>query len=156
MKAEQLIDCEGITLESAKPFAFSCCDCGLTHHMVIVSEDGKPVGFAVKRVDATPAQDGKDARTDSVHLDSGVSGSVQAPGLTDADRTRQFAHLEATPTDMEVYMAAGVSVEAVRAPAWKLRRAAEILERDGDEYGVAADLRAILASTGPDSGGRVE
>ena len=54
MKTEQLIDCEGITLESNKPFAFSCCDCGLTHHMVIVSEDGKPVGFAVKRVAATP------------------------------------------------------------------------------------------------------
>jgi hypothetical protein len=52
-EAEQLYDCEGITLESSKPFAFQCCDCGLTHHMVIVSEDGKPVGFAVKRV--TPA-----------------------------------------------------------------------------------------------------
>jgi hypothetical protein len=47
---EQLYDCEGISLESNKPFAFSCCDCGLTHHMVIVSEDGKPVGFAVKRI----------------------------------------------------------------------------------------------------------
>lgn len=56
MKTEQLIDCEGITLESAKPFAFSCCDCGLTHHMVIVSEDGKPVGFAVKRVAAILAK----------------------------------------------------------------------------------------------------
>lgn len=52
MKTEQLIDCEGITLESAKPFAFTCCDCGLTHHMIIVSEDDKPVGFAVKRVTA--------------------------------------------------------------------------------------------------------
>lgn len=51
MKTEQLIDCEGITLESTKPFEFICCDCGLKHHMVIVSEDGKPVGFAVKRMD---------------------------------------------------------------------------------------------------------
>lgn len=50
MKTEQLIDCDGITLESAKPFEFICCDCGLKHHMVIVSEDGKPVGFAVKRL----------------------------------------------------------------------------------------------------------
>ena len=50
MLAQQLYDCEGITLESNKPFAFTCCDCGLTHHMVIVSEDGKPVGFAVKRL----------------------------------------------------------------------------------------------------------
>lgn len=50
MKTEQLFDREGITLESAKPFAFTCCDCGLTHRMVIVSEDGKPVGFAVERI----------------------------------------------------------------------------------------------------------
>lgn len=50
MKTEQLIDCEGITLESTKPFDFTCCDCGLKHRMVIVSEDGKPVGFAVKRI----------------------------------------------------------------------------------------------------------
>ncbi len=55
MKTEQLIDCEGITLESNKPFAFTCCDCGLKHHMVIVSEDGKPVGFAVKQM-AEPAR----------------------------------------------------------------------------------------------------
>jgi hypothetical protein len=48
---QQLTDCEGITLESNVPFAFKCCDCGLTHHMVVVSEDGKPIGFAVKRVD---------------------------------------------------------------------------------------------------------
>lgn len=56
MKTEQLIDCEGITLESNKPFAFSCCDCGLTHHMIIVSEDGRPVGFAVKRITPAPEQ----------------------------------------------------------------------------------------------------
>lgn len=56
MKNEQLVDCEGITLESAKPFAFSCCDCGLTHHMIIVSEDGRPVGFAVKRITPAPEQ----------------------------------------------------------------------------------------------------
>lgn len=62
MKTEQLIDCEGITLESAKPFAFSCCDCGLTHHMSIVSEDGRPVGFAVKRIteSAPPAGEATD------------------------------------------------------------------------------------------------
>lgn len=56
MKTQQLYDCEGITLESNKPFAFQCCDCGLTHHMVIVSEDGKPVGFAVKRIINTDAE----------------------------------------------------------------------------------------------------
>ena len=49
MKTVQLQDCEGIALQSNKPFNFACCDCGLVHRVVIVSEDGKPVGFAVKR-----------------------------------------------------------------------------------------------------------
>lgn len=31
-------------------------------------------------------------------------------------------------------------------PRWKLERAAAILERDGDEYGVGADLRAMIAT----------
>lgn len=36
----------------------------------------------------------------------------------------------------------------VTVPAWKLRRAAEILDRDGDEHGVAADLWSMLADAG--------
>ncbi len=46
---QNLIDCEGIELESSKPFRFACCDCGLVHDVVIVSEDERPVGFSVKR-----------------------------------------------------------------------------------------------------------
>lgn len=46
---EVMIDGEGVSLESGKPFGFTCCDCGLTHRCVIVSGDGKPVGFAVER-----------------------------------------------------------------------------------------------------------
>lgn len=61
---EQLYDAEGITLESNKPFAFACCDCGLTHHMVIVSEDGKPVGFAVRRVEPMNGADNASPRSD--------------------------------------------------------------------------------------------
>lgn len=56
IKTEQMYDREGVTLESAKPFEFVCCDCGLTHRMVIASEDGKPVGFAVERDQARTAQ----------------------------------------------------------------------------------------------------
>ena len=41
-----------------------------------------------------------------------------------------------------------MSAETVTALAWKLRRAAEILDRDGDEHGVAADLRSMLADAG--------
>jgi hypothetical protein len=78
MKTEQLIDCEGITLESNKPFAFSCCDCGLTHHMVIVSEDGKPVGFAVKRIELQVAEDTcQPARTMTVNVAAPVPAGVQ-------------------------------------------------------------------------------
>jgi hypothetical protein len=46
---EVMVDREGVSLESGKPFGFTCCDCGLTHRCVIVSEDGKPVGFAIER-----------------------------------------------------------------------------------------------------------
>jgi hypothetical protein len=51
-----MTDGEGVALESNKPFSFTCCDCGLTHRCVIVSEDGKPVGFAVERDQETTAQ----------------------------------------------------------------------------------------------------
>lgn len=51
-----LTDGEGVTLESGKPFTFACCDCGLTHRVAIVSEDGRPVGFAVERDDAATAK----------------------------------------------------------------------------------------------------
>jgi hypothetical protein len=46
---EVMVDREGVSLESGKPFGFTCCDCGLTHRCVIVSEDSKPIGFAIER-----------------------------------------------------------------------------------------------------------
>jgi len=51
-----LTDGEGVELESNEPFRFACCDCGLVHDMVIVSEDGKPVGFAIKRMPEATAE----------------------------------------------------------------------------------------------------
>lgn len=44
-----LTDREGVELKSGEPFLFRCCDCSLVHRVVIVSQDGKPVGFAVQR-----------------------------------------------------------------------------------------------------------
>jgi len=44
-----MIDCEGIAIESGEAFKFACCDCGLVHNIALVSEDGKPIGFAVQR-----------------------------------------------------------------------------------------------------------
>lgn len=49
MNYQTLKDCEGVELESGKPFGFACCECGLVLDVVIVSADDKPVGFAVKR-----------------------------------------------------------------------------------------------------------
>lgn len=46
---QTLKDCEGVAIDSGEPFRFACCDCGLVHNVVIVSQDNKPVGFAVKR-----------------------------------------------------------------------------------------------------------
>ena len=51
MEKEIMVDGVGVELESSIPFLLSCCDCGLTHKCVIVSQDGEPVGFAVERVD---------------------------------------------------------------------------------------------------------
>lgn len=91
MKTEQLIDCEGITLESNKPFAFSCCDCGLTHHMIIVSEDGRPVGFAVKRITPAPEQ--------ATPQDAAPAVAVEAVYVVDLDKSRRSA-LEAAQTNL--------------------------------------------------------
>lgn len=40
-----------------------------------------------------------------------------------------------------------MSSETVTVMAWKLRRAAKTLEEDGDEHGIGADLRMMLADS---------
>ena len=47
---EQIVDGEGFTINSKEPFKFKCCDCGLVHKMVLVSEDNNPIGFAMERI----------------------------------------------------------------------------------------------------------
>ncbi len=42
-------DGEGFVIPSAEKYRLACCHCGLVHDIVIVSEDGKPVGFAAQR-----------------------------------------------------------------------------------------------------------
>ena len=37
------------TIPSGSIHRMACCDCGLVHDMVLVSEDGKPIGIAVRR-----------------------------------------------------------------------------------------------------------
>lgn len=45
----QRYDGEGFTVPSGVIYRLACCDCGLVHDMVLVSEDGKPIGMAVRR-----------------------------------------------------------------------------------------------------------
>jgi uncharacterized Zn finger protein len=46
---EQLVDDEGISLQSNEVFRFKCCNCGLVHKMVIATEEQQEVGFAVRQ-----------------------------------------------------------------------------------------------------------
>ena len=47
---EQLVDCVPITMQSNQRFKFKCCDCGLTHTMVIATEETQEIGFVVQRI----------------------------------------------------------------------------------------------------------
>ena len=39
----------GFLIQSGQVQMFACCDCGLVHNIVFVSEDGKPIGVAAQR-----------------------------------------------------------------------------------------------------------
>lgn len=136
--AEQLYDCEGISLESNKPFAFTCCDCGLTHHMVIVSEDGEPVGFAVKRWPSADAAelmesgqtgtDGSQKPNDAAAIPRAKAGSnPRVQESLQAKALRDPPEVTAAEFDRMVKRAAG----ALRSPPAGSREAAMVvLERD--------------------------
>lgn len=47
---EQIVDGEGFYLKSEEVFKLKCCDCGLVHKMVLVSEDGNDIGVAMERI----------------------------------------------------------------------------------------------------------
>jgi hypothetical protein len=50
MKARytQRVDGEAFTVPSGELCRIACCDCGLVHDMVFVSEDSKPIGVAAR------------------------------------------------------------------------------------------------------------
>ena len=56
MKYKQGKDCEGFEVPSGTIYRIACCDCGLVHDFVFVSEDGKPIGIAAKRNNRATAQ----------------------------------------------------------------------------------------------------
>ena len=42
-------DGEGFTVPCGEVYRIACCDCGLVHDFVFVSEDGRPIGVAARR-----------------------------------------------------------------------------------------------------------
>ena len=53
---KQRLDGEGFTVKSGEIHRIACCDCGLVHDFVFVSEDGKPIGVAARRNPRATAQ----------------------------------------------------------------------------------------------------
>ena len=45
----QRYDEEGFTVPCNEIYRIACCDCGLVHDFVFVSEDGKRIGIATRR-----------------------------------------------------------------------------------------------------------
>jgi hypothetical protein len=56
MKYHQRSDNEGFEVPSGQIYRLACCDCGLIHDFVFVSEDGKPIGIAARRNSRATAQ----------------------------------------------------------------------------------------------------
>jgi hypothetical protein len=52
----QRYDDEGFTVPSGEVYRIACCDCGLVHDFVFVSEDNKPIGIAARRNNRSTAQ----------------------------------------------------------------------------------------------------
>lgn len=48
-KYVQRKDNEGFEVPSGALYKIACCDCGLVHDFIFVSEDGKPIGIAARR-----------------------------------------------------------------------------------------------------------
>ena len=52
----QRYDNEGFTVKSGEIHKIACCDCGLIHDFVFVSEDGESIGIAARRNNRATAQ----------------------------------------------------------------------------------------------------
>lgn len=53
---KQRKDGEGFIVPSGEIYRIACCDCGLVHDFVFVSEDGQPIGVAAQRNSRATAQ----------------------------------------------------------------------------------------------------
>lgn len=62
-KYKQRTDNEGFEVPSSQIYRIACCDCGLVHDFVFVSQDGNPIGIAAKRNNRATAQRRKNIRS---------------------------------------------------------------------------------------------
>lgn len=49
MRYKQRKDEEGFEVPSGSLYRIACCDCGLVHDFVFISQDNKPIGIAARR-----------------------------------------------------------------------------------------------------------
>jgi hypothetical protein len=50
------LDEEGWSVPSGELYRIGCCDCGLVHDFIFVSNDGEPIGIAARRNNRATAQ----------------------------------------------------------------------------------------------------
>lgn len=55
-KYTQRYDNEGWSVPSGDLYRIACCDCGLVHDFVFISNDGEPIGIAARRNNLATAQ----------------------------------------------------------------------------------------------------
>jgi len=70
MKAKKYIqrqDGEGFSVPSGEIYRIECCDCGLVHDFVFVSEDGKPIGIAAQRNNRATSQKRRNKKFSNVN-----------------------------------------------------------------------------------------
>jgi len=87
MKYKQRKDCEGFEVPSGTIYRIACCDCGLVHDFVFISEDGKPIGIAAKRNNRATAQRRRHVTPNAEF--SGSRGILRESAGTQGSTTRE-------------------------------------------------------------------
>ena len=83
MKYKSRTDGEGFVVPHSTIYRIACCDCGLVHDFVFVSEDGKPMGVAAKRNNRATAQ-----RRRYMAVDRAVHAVLHRKGSSKAAKTK--------------------------------------------------------------------
>lgn len=68
-------------MPSGEVYRIACCDCGLVHDFVFVSEDGKPIGVAARRNERATGQKRRHAtKRPNPKLTCAANGGVRSSG----------------------------------------------------------------------------